>query len=332
MSPLWPLSGNAFRRFNTCWLRSRKISVRNLVNWLTLPPVKSKRPSSLPIQESDFRRTAALAARTSDCASGTIYWPKANSFVNQERATLIGLTCLTTNGKPLIAPKLNRRRAVFVLSKIDEILSWERATDRERDSKFVELGRYLCEVRAGQYWRVDNVRSFDEFLERKFPESRRKAYYLMAIHEQLPRIHKIDLQQVGWTKATELAKVARRDGQRFDSATWLHKARELPKEEFKREVSKHLTGKETEPWEILYFKAYKSQLPVIEQALETAALMLGSDKSRGYCLEMICADFLAGVSLEAGNREALLPCLTRLVIALPKPQRRQLLEEVQVTL
>jgi len=119
-----------------------------------------------------------------------------------------------------MAPKLNRRRAVFVLSKIDEILSWERATDRERDSKFVELGRYLCEVRAGQYWRVDNVRSFDEFLERKSPESRRKAYYLMAIHEQLPRIHNVELQQVGWAKATELAKLARRDGQRFDSATW----------------------------------------------------------------------------------------------------------------
>jgi hypothetical protein len=189
-----------------------------------------------------------------------------------------------------MAPKLNRRRAVFVLSKIDEILSWERATDRERDSKFVELGRYLCEVRAGQYWRVDNVRSFDEFLERKFPESRRKAYYLMAIHEHLTPIRKRELELIGWTKARELAKVARRDRQRFDSATWLHKARERPKEEFKREVSKHLSGKETEPWEILYFKAYKSQLPVIEQALETAGLMLGSDKSRGYCLEMICAD------------------------------------------
>jgi hypothetical protein len=87
---------------------------------------------------------------------------------------------------------------LVVLSKIEEILTWEKATDRERDSKFVELGRYLCEVRAGQYWRVDNVRSFDEFLERKFPESRRKAYYLMAIHEQLPRIHKVELQQLGW--------------------------------------------------------------------------------------------------------------------------------------
>jgi len=26
--------------------------------------------------------------------------------------------------------------------------------------------------------------------------------------------------------------------------------------------------------------------------------MLGTDKSRGYCLEMICADFLAGANLQ----------------------------------
>ena len=57
----------------------------------------------------------------------------------------------------------------------------------------------------------------------------------------------------------------------FDCATWLHKARSLPKDEFKQEI---------------------------EQAIETAALMLGTDKSRGYCLEMICADFLAGANLE----------------------------------
>jgi hypothetical protein len=239
---------------------------------------------------------------------------------------LIGLTTLTTNGHPLLAPKLNRRRAVFVLTKIDEILAWEQQRERERDVRFVELGRYLCEVRAGQYWRIDNLRSFDEFLERKFPQSRRKAYYLMAIHERLPRIRKVELEQVGWTKAIELAKVAGRDRQQFDCATWLHKAQALPKEEFKHEVSKHLTGKDTEPWEILYFKAYKSQLPVIEQALETAALMLGSDRSRGYCLEMICADFLAGVSLETENEQALLTALLRLIGLLTAEQRWQLLE------
>ena len=80
---------------------------------------------------------------------------------------------------------------------------------------------------------------------------------------------------------------------------WLHKAAELPKEGFKGEVERYLTGKETESWEIIYFKLYKSQLPVVEKALETAALMLGTDKSRGYCLEMICADFLAGAKQEA---------------------------------
>ena len=69
----------------------------------------------------------------------------------------------------------------------------ERTRGQERDVRFVDLGRYLCEVRAGQYWRLDNLKSFDEFLERKFPESRRKAYYLMAIHERLPRIPKSDL-------------------------------------------------------------------------------------------------------------------------------------------
>ncbi len=243
---------------------------------------------------------------------------------------MIGLTNLTTDGRPWVAPKLNRRRAVFVLSKIDEILGWDKAADRERDSRFVDLGRYLCEVRSGQYWRLDNLGSFDEFLERKFPESRRKAYYLMAIHEQLPRIPKADLRSMGWTKARELAKVVRRERQGFDCAPWVHKARELPREEFKREVEKHLTGKETEPWEILYFKTYKSQLPVIERALEAAALMLGTDKSRGYCLEMICADFLAGVSLEAGNQDALLSALTRLLLSLPMTQREQLLASVQV--
>jgi len=231
-----------------------------------------------------------------------------------------------------VAPELNRRRAAVVLSKIDEILAWERTTNQAKDSKFIELGRYLCEVRAGQYWRVDNIRSFDAFLERKFPESRRKAYYLMAIHERLPRIHQVDLQKVGWSKAMELAKVAKRDGQKFDCATWLHKARELSKDQFKQEVSEHLTGKETEPWEILYFKAYKSQLPVIEQALEIAGLMLGTDKSRGYCLEMICADFLAGASLETGNEATLLYSLTRLVSGLAKPQLQKLLESIQATL
>jgi hypothetical protein len=210
-----------------------------------------------------------------------------------------------------VATKLNRRRALLVLGRIDEIIAWDRSKDRERDQRFVELGQYLCETRSGQYWRLDNLKSFDEFLEKRFPESRRKAYYLMAIHENLTQIPK-----------------RRRDGTEFDCATWLHKAKELPKEAFQQEVERHLTGRDAEPWEIIYFKFYKSQLPVIEQALETAALMLGSDKSRGYCLEMICADFLAGAHLGEGDPATLLMSLCRLIELLPDPMKAELRQQI----
>jgi hypothetical protein len=93
-------------------------------------------------------------------------------------------------------------------------------------------------------------------------------------------------------------------------------------------VEKELTGQDSEPWEIIYFKLYKSQIPVIERAIETAALMLGSDKSRGYCLEMICADFLAGANLDSGQPEVLLHSLSRFFQFLPGDQRQAFVQLV----
>ncbi|MGO9124521.1 MAG: hypothetical protein ACLP6G_06485 [Terriglobales bacterium] len=148
----------------------------------------------------------------------------------------------------------------------------------------------------------------------------------MSIHEHLPPQARKELREVGWTKGLELAKVAKRDGQRFDCATWLHRARQMPKEQFKRAVEKELTGKESEASEIVYFKLYKSQIPVVEQAIETAALMLGTDKSRGYSLEMICADFLAGANLENGNSQVLLQSILYFFKFLPGEERKTFLD------
>lgn len=80
------------------------------------------------------------------------------------------------------------------------------------------------------------------------------------------------------------------------------------KEDFRRAVERELTGREEESSELICFEVYKNQIPIIEQAIETAALMLGTDKSRGYCLEMICADFLAGAHLDDGTLRS---CSTR---------------------
>src|SRR2546422_1707999 len=328
-SPRWSLSASGWSRFSTCRPRSPMNSARSSASWSKTRSGGSSPPSSCPIAVFASRRTPAAAARTSGFVWDGRIWSRPLWCGGREQQTLVGLTSLRTENPPM-PPKLNRQRALFVLTKIDEILAWEQRKEAERDTRFVELGRYLCEVRAGQYWRLENLKSFDEFLGRRFPESRRKAYYLMSIHEHLPPQARRELKEVGWSKGLELAKLARRDRQEFDCATWLHKARAMPKEEFKREVEKELTGRETEPHEIIYFKLYKSQIPVIEQAIETAALMLGTDKSRGYCLEMICADFLAGANLDNGNPDVLLHSASRFFKFLPGQQRQAFVEQITV--
>ncbi len=102
----------------------------------------------------------------------------------------------------------------------------------------------------------------------------------------------------------------------------------MPKDKFHDEIEKLLTGS-SESSDLVYFKLYKSQIPVIEQALEIAARMLGSDRSRGYCLELICADFLAGAGPHLENEQKiLLVGLQRIFHLLPIAQQTAFLAEL----
>jgi hypothetical protein len=99
--------------------------------------------------------------------------------------------------------------------------------------------------------------------------------------------------------------------------------------QFTQEVERHLTGQENEPWKMLYFKVYKNQMAVIEQTLEISSVMFGGQKARGYCLEMICADFLVGANLDdSGSSEWLLLALSRLYLLLPSALRQEFLLRV----
>jgi hypothetical protein len=218
---------------------------------------------------------------------------------------------------------MDKARAQHVLERIDEILRWEGKVDRQKDQKFAELGKHLCEVRNKGYWRLE-YKSFDHYLETRFPDSRRKAYYLMSIHDHLKQIPTAEIEDLGWSKAMELAKVARSEGRHFDSATWLHRAKGSTKQELKEEVYKYFTGQDFEPYEMVYFKLYESQLPTVERALYVASRMAGTEKSRGYCLELVCADFLAGRTEESSPEEILL-VIERLVKVLPEDYQSRLI-------
>jgi hypothetical protein len=52
--------------------------------------------------------------------------------------TLVCLTSLRSSNPPML-PKLNKKRALFVLTKIDGILAWEQRSETERDIRFVDL-------------------------------------------------------------------------------------------------------------------------------------------------------------------------------------------------
>jgi len=56
--------------------------------------------------------------------------------------------------------------------------------------------------------------------------------------------------------------------------------------------------------------------------------MPGTDKSRGYCLEMICADFLAGANLENGSPEILLQSMLRFFKFLPVSEKQAFMQQV----
>jgi len=217
---------------------------------------------------------------------------------------------------------MDKARAQQVLARIDAILRWEQQTDQHKDQKFAELGKHLCEVRKQGYWRL-GYKSFEAYLEQKFPDSRRKAYYLMSIHDHLPQIPAPEIEDLGWSKAMELAKVARSEGRRFDCATWLHTAKQSTKQELKEAVHKYFTGEDYEPYEMVYFKLFESQLPVVERALYVASRMVGTERSRGYCLELVCADFLAGRGDESSPEEILM-VIHRLVHLLPREYQENL--------
>ena len=84
-------------------------------------------------------------------------------------------------------------------------------------------------------------------------------------------------------------------------------------------MHKYFTGEDYEPYEMVYFKLFESQLPVVERALYVAARMVGTERLRGYCLELVCADSLAGRGEERSLRpKEILTVIDRLAHLLPR--------------
>src|SRR2546425_8497965 len=195
-SPRWSLSANGWSKSSTCGPRSPMNSGRSSANWSRTPSAGSSPLSSCPIAGSVSPRTLAAAAPISGCVWDGRIWSRPLWCAGQEQKTLVGLTSLRAENPPM-PPKLNPKRARFVLTKIDEILAWEQRKEAERDTRFVELGRYLCEVRAGQYWRLGDMKNLHELLVKTVLGSRKKADYRKSIHPHFAPPARKEINEVG---------------------------------------------------------------------------------------------------------------------------------------
>ena len=238
---------------------------------------------------------------------------------------MVCLTNLFTRYPPM-PPKLNRKRALFVLTKIDEILAWEQAERGGARHPIRRPGKYLCEVRAGQYWRLENLKSFDEFLERRFPESRRKAYYLMSIHEHLPPQVRTRTERGGMDEGVGVGETCAPGRAGLRLCNLVAQSTKNAKGAIPAGSGKGTDGQGRGTVRADLLQGVQEPDSGDRASHRDGGTDAGLGSSHvGYCLEMICADFLAGASLDQQNPDSLLFSTTRLFNFLSCDQQEALL-------
>ena len=119
----------------------------------------------------------------------------------------------------------------------------------------------------------------------------------MAIHENLTRIPKPRLREVGISKAAEMAKVARRDGKTFDSADLVAQSQGAAARRVQSAGGTPSDGEGNRTLGADLFQAVQKSAAGDRAGTRNSLINAGKRKIARLLLEMICADFLAGVHM-----------------------------------
>jgi hypothetical protein len=212
----------------------------------------------------------------------------------------------------------DRDRPLSVLADIDAFLAWERGAVAKLEEGKMRLAALLVEAKQGEYWKARGILSEEDYIATTFPQSRSNYYALVAIGENLlPFYPRKLLEELGRSKCEDLCRVQRECG--VIPENWFLHAKAEDKDVFRRRVRSYIAERHppkqaegsapgeparqprTHPAEarpeiedeFFTFRIFGEGIGIVRRALEMARLMLGTDKSYGYCLEMICGDFCA---------------------------------------
>src|SRR5215469_7371261 len=123
----------------------------------------------------------------------------------------------------------------------------------------------------------------------------------MSIHENLPPQAREELDRLGWPKESTWPNWHGGTGRISIVQPGCSRPLNCRRMAFSRRLSGSSPEKSRSPGKLSTSRCMRARFRTIDRAIETATLMLASDRSRGYCLEVIGADFLAGANLYDGD-------------------------------
>ena len=191
------------------------------------------------------------------------------------------------------APSSTTRRARQLDGKVIEI----RGRIREQ---WLTLGKVLAEIQQTLAYRELGFANFQQYVEDRLAVSARWANYLVCTVRKAERfgIRPETLVKLEISKSLEIFRLDDSSkARRLIDQTLRH---DTPLRELRQQVAEAIgQATEGEPQtirKVWYFSP--SQWAVISQAIKTVQLSTGSD-SESYAVELIAADYLAGVGLDA---------------------------------
>ena len=161
------------------------------------------------------------------------------------------------------------------------------------------MGKVLSEIQLSLAYREFGFPNFQQYVEDRLGISPRWANYLICMVRKAKRF-KISEQKVAQLDISKSLEIFRlEDATQAKELVIRTIDQDLPLKEVKRQVAVALgrieDGEEQAVRKVWYFSP--SQWSVISKAIRAVNLNTGSD-SESYAIELIAADYLAGIGLE----------------------------------
>ena len=165
--------------------------------------------------------------------------------------------------------------------------------------KWLQMGKVLSEIQLSLAYRELGFPNFQQYVEDRLGISPRWANYLVCMVRKAKRF-KISEERVAKLDISKSLEIFR-----LEDATQARELviqtikQDLPLKEVKRQVAVALgriaDGEQQTVRKVWYFSP--AQWSVISKAIKAVNLNTGSD-SESYAIELIAADYLAGIGLE----------------------------------